>query len=362
MAVTAWKTASTVATVSNGGVDWTNPSNIGSSNNAYAVAASIPSFGNSYDLRATNFGFTSSDIPPGSTIDGVEAELEAKASNSTNVYMPVALRNATGATSQRAPPSGSLSTSDATYTLGGAADLWGGGLSQAQVVSSAFGINTQANCDGGGPVTVSVDFVRLRVYYTPPPPSPGTAEGSSAVTGVGKANAAGAGVSTGAPAVTAVGRSNAASPGSSTGTATPLGVGRSNAVSAGSSSGTSTVAGVQLIEVMAGAAAGTSIATGAGESLARSVGSASGVASASAVGTGARPAAGAATGIAIALAVGRKFHLADGLAQGSALARAKSPVSIVTPEGRKATFVTSLAARRTLTFSPSRSSNRTIAL
>lgn len=169
MATTVWKTAATVAAVSNGGVNWSNPSNIGSSNDAYAVASSIPNAGNSYDLRATNFGFTSSDIPTGSTIDGIEVEVEAKADNASRGYISAALRNVTGGTAKRVPPGGGnyLTTSDVTTTLGGASDVWSATVTQANVLNAAFGVNMIANCDSST-VTVSVDFVRLRVHYTPP--------------------------------------------------------------------------------------------------------------------------------------------------------------------------------------------------
>lgn len=169
MAVTAWKTAGTVAAVSNGGTNWTNPSNIGASDNSYAVATSIPNGGNSYDLRATNFGFTSADIPAGSTIDGIEVDVEAKADNASRGYISAALRNVTGGSAKRVPPGGGnyLTTSDVTETLGGASDKWGATVTQANVLNAAFGVNLIANCDSST-VTVSVDFVRLRVHYTLP--------------------------------------------------------------------------------------------------------------------------------------------------------------------------------------------------
>jgi hypothetical protein len=167
---TGWKTAGTVTTVSNGGVNWTNPGNIGASDDSYAVATNIPSGNNSYDLRATNFGFTSSDIPAGSTIDGVEVEVEARADNASRGNIPVGLRNVTGGSVKWVPgPTSSsyLTTSDVTTALGGASDRWGATISQANVVNSAFGVNMAGSCDAAT-VTISIDFVRMRVHYSLP--------------------------------------------------------------------------------------------------------------------------------------------------------------------------------------------------
>ena len=50
-----------------GTISWTNPSNVGSSTN-WAVASGA---GNSHYLIASTFGFTSSDVPVGSSIDGI---------------------------------------------------------------------------------------------------------------------------------------------------------------------------------------------------------------------------------------------------------------------------------------------------
>lgn len=75
MAVTDWKFPGTAANVNNGGYyPWSNVDNIKAddSNTAICCTNGTADKNPTDYLTATNFGFTSSDIPTGATINGIE--------------------------------------------------------------------------------------------------------------------------------------------------------------------------------------------------------------------------------------------------------------------------------------------------
>lgn len=159
----------TFATAAFGTNDWANPSNAASSNNAYATCAltdGTEGYGNSYYLRATNFGFA---IPAGSTIDGIVAEFEGKYAGTLEASLATAQLLIGGSLAGQDKGVGSLTTSDAYYVLGGAADKWTLTPSVAQINNSGFGLAIAFYGDVSvGDTVVSIDHIRITVYYTAP--------------------------------------------------------------------------------------------------------------------------------------------------------------------------------------------------
>jgi hypothetical protein len=119
----------------------------------------------------TNYGFTSGDIPAGSTIDGIEVKIRCRGAVTAGhlIYDGyIYLRKTSGQVgSNKASGTGWPNTfTDKTY--GGATDKWGATLSQSDIVSTDFGIDLLAYdlayTPGNG--IPYVDLISIRVYYT----------------------------------------------------------------------------------------------------------------------------------------------------------------------------------------------------
>lgn len=176
MAVTAWKSPGTISsqTRTGGSVTWNNPANVSSSDNVYATAALVSNA--SHWLWCTNFGFTTSDIPTGSTITGYEVEWERKrnlagaTSGVTDTYYKPIVGGAEAGTQKQL--SQDPSTLDSSAGAGGAGDTWSASFSETDARASDTGIaiSHHDTLHSAG-VTISADNVRIRWYYDPPPTS-----------------------------------------------------------------------------------------------------------------------------------------------------------------------------------------------
>jgi hypothetical protein len=63
-------------------------------------------------------------------------------------------------------PSGTIG--EQTKTYGGASNLWNGSPSQSDVTGGSFGIAVSAiNYEASKQRNATVDFLRMRIYYTP---------------------------------------------------------------------------------------------------------------------------------------------------------------------------------------------------
>lgn len=173
MAVTAYKFAGTGANdASFGSQAWSNPGNIVSDNGSDATAAEGDHTTNY--LKGTNFGFTSTDIPVGSTIDGIELEYERFQEEGIAVIENNRLRAVKGGSVIGSNVSGmnmilwSVGTPE-VITEGGATNLWGTTWTQADVTASDFGFVLAADMAAGPGIRAAhVDFFRCRIYYTAP--------------------------------------------------------------------------------------------------------------------------------------------------------------------------------------------------
>lgn len=151
---------------SGGAVWWTNPEFVYGSENARAYA-SVPALSTTHTLFASRFSF---DIPTGSTILGVTATIEARcATSAASIVLDwVKLRKADATLSNNKGTAVFLATSDTVYTFGGAADLWGLGLTPTDVNDGDFGIEIKATNQTGTARQVDIDHVTLTVEYQAP--------------------------------------------------------------------------------------------------------------------------------------------------------------------------------------------------
>ncbi len=165
-----------------------NPANVTADDSSFATIT-----GNAFDspdqtfvLKAYNFNFSS--IPDGSTIDGVTANIRTWYSNATvSIHLAQLLdtSRANGGTNQFATPT-ALTSSEATYTKGGATDKWGLALTTAWVKDPDFGIGIAFQATGTNS-RLNVDWITLTIDYTMPSITGTLASTLGAVTCVGTA-------------------------------------------------------------------------------------------------------------------------------------------------------------------------------
>jgi hypothetical protein len=155
---------SSAAAVSGSGDNaWTNPGNATASDNSYATCVMDDGESSDY-LDVTGFGFS---LPSGAAPIGYKVEVEAKATSGNTVY-PLLVRLLSGGSptgDDKGLVTGSLPTTDAYQSFGGDSDKWGTSLAGSLVNASDFGVRVQF-FSGVGTHTVSVDSVRITVWYT----------------------------------------------------------------------------------------------------------------------------------------------------------------------------------------------------
>lgn len=206
MATTSWKFPGTVVSGVSGETGagtWANTANVAADDNAEAVIT-IAAGGKSSTLRASNFGFTSSDIPAGTTIVGIEVEIQHRsigANPATDYHVQLVPNGAAGLIGDRAGDDKALTAANyptsyldaGTIVLyGSPTDTWNAGLTRAQALSSAFGVDFQAQSSASG--GAGVDYIRVRLTYLDI--VDGTAaitEGADSVAGTGTVKVKGTG-------------------------------------------------------------------------------------------------------------------------------------------------------------------------
>jgi len=176
MSVTSYKSSGTQASVDRGilKAGWSNPSYASGDDGSRAICdVGKGTYGKW--LRLTNFGFTSSDVPSGATIDGIEVSVNRQSEDSTKISdNAVYLRNGSAAQAgdNKASATGWQTNSDEDFVYGGAEDDWNAGLVQTDIVDIDFGIDISAdNSDIGATHEAQVDDVKIRIYYTASGPS-----------------------------------------------------------------------------------------------------------------------------------------------------------------------------------------------
>jgi hypothetical protein len=168
---TAWKSAGTGANDAGvGDAAWSNPGNITASNDTRATSATMGAGQTTQILRATNFGFSTSDVPTGATVVGIEVGIERQR-NSTGgnqvVDNVVRLRTSSGQVGNNKADTGTnWPNNDAEVVYGGAADTWAASLTDSAVRGSDFGVDIRAARSGGTVASAGVDHVQIRITYT----------------------------------------------------------------------------------------------------------------------------------------------------------------------------------------------------
>lgn len=167
---TAWKFAGTGANIAGGNDAWDNPGNIIADDGDVATSG----VGNATDtqtLRATNFGFSASDIPEGAQILGIEVGVmrrtfSAFGSGGAPQDLLVRLRIAAGQVGDDKASPEFWPTVEAEKIYGAAEDDWNAGLTDADVRSAGFGVDLRvvSSAAGSNLWTLLVDFVRVRVH------------------------------------------------------------------------------------------------------------------------------------------------------------------------------------------------------
>lgn len=185
---TAWKAAGTCsnAVTAEGAIGWSTAAfgtlagtEVSADDGTDAVSRPGNGTGNATNsLSARNFGFTSSDIPSGAVIDGVEIRIRKRTALSTGTDardLLLQLINHSAATSadrlgSNQSAGGAWTTTETLVTHGGASDLWGGNsavITQALVTSSAFGVHIRAEATNAGETVFTyVDLVECRIHGT----------------------------------------------------------------------------------------------------------------------------------------------------------------------------------------------------
>lgn len=167
MAVTGWKEPGTKINVDRDNkAEWSTPDNASPSDNQYAQCAVAK---NTYSdwLRATNFGFTNSDIPSGATINGIELIIERHGTNTNISDSSLRIRKTAGPVGDDYASADTWPTADGEKIYGGAADLWGITWLDSDIKNPDFGFDlSAANSARYQAKNAYVDNIKVRIYYT----------------------------------------------------------------------------------------------------------------------------------------------------------------------------------------------------
>lgn len=145
---------------------WVNPENARNSDDI-RTSASFTTTGYSQRLNCYRFRFLESDIPPGSTIEGVEVQIE-KSANVPNQIRDslVRLTDQTGDVGDNKASPTLWSTTEAYVTYGGATDDWNANLTDSDVRRAAFGVRVIVFNTVPGACSALIDHVRIRIYWS----------------------------------------------------------------------------------------------------------------------------------------------------------------------------------------------------
>lgn len=166
--------STTINDAGTGSQAWSNVSNVQLSDNNYTSAGQalgiLSSFQTHY-VKCTNFGFSLPSIVP---ICGIKVEMEKHCtglligSSVVDNNIRIVKNNAIIGTNHAL--GSTWPTSDAYYTYGHSADLWGTSWTAADINSPNFGVVISAQGNSGLAslfLTANIDHVRMTVFYDP---------------------------------------------------------------------------------------------------------------------------------------------------------------------------------------------------
>jgi len=173
------------STVGGGTVAWTNPQNIEAADGVFATNNNGAMSVGTDDLIGTGFGFS---VPATATINGILVEINYSASGTASELF-VNLLKAGAATGNNKATGASLPSSPNTASYGGSTDLWGATFTPSDINASNFGVAAGYFLPSGSVSQANVDFFRITVFFTTPPPTvsscnpaSGPASGGNSVT------------------------------------------------------------------------------------------------------------------------------------------------------------------------------------
>lgn len=176
MTVTSYRSPGTVTEDTTVGSDvFTNPNNVKTVGGTATTFSWTTGTKTSSRLKCTNWGFTTSDVPAGSTIQGLEFSYDRQEDSTTDNVQTTeiyhidsagTLQTGTNNADAGEWPIGAL----ANVTVGGAANKMGyTTVSDTDVIDVDFGISFRIGTIGSGTTpSGSIDSFQLRIYYTAP--------------------------------------------------------------------------------------------------------------------------------------------------------------------------------------------------
>ena len=162
MAVTDWKYPGTAS-----GANWLTPDNIKAADTLYA-STNVGKNTTSDVILGSNFRFSSSDIPSGSTINGIEFVINRySASANYLIDLTLYLQLSASNVGNNLASATTWPSSVTTTTYGGATDMCGTSLTQANILDNSFGLQLNVyNSDSSNAHMAYIDYFKIRVYYT----------------------------------------------------------------------------------------------------------------------------------------------------------------------------------------------------
>ncbi len=164
MASTGFQAFGAVAVYSSGDGSWSNTSNILSNDANYTDAGYTGDL--SDKLVLDQIGLTTTEVPAGSTIDGIEIKI-TKYSSDDNVASEhyYQLTDAAGVPQGNAKSPTAPQYSWQSETLGGAADTWGATLTAAMMIDADFGVVVWSDHVGSWEKAY-ISLVEINIHYT----------------------------------------------------------------------------------------------------------------------------------------------------------------------------------------------------
>lgn len=146
-------------------LDWTNPGNITNTADANYATAVFAGAGNTDNLQGSNYGFA---IPTNAIVNGIEVSIR-RMTGATNGGRQtkdniVSLVKGGAVTGNNKATGTLYTTSFAVATYGSSTDTWGTTWTPADINATNFGAVFSANANNS--LTVTVDYIRITVYYT----------------------------------------------------------------------------------------------------------------------------------------------------------------------------------------------------
>jgi len=140
---------------------WASPGNITADDGSNASGAAAAKNEQMNYLVGSNFGFA---IPAGSTIDGIEARLQASdvVSQADITHVIIYKDDSTPGNDLEAGTTGVTST-PTNYDYGSSSELWGLTWTPAEINSANFQLRISMNAGLGDP---AVDFLAVNIHYT----------------------------------------------------------------------------------------------------------------------------------------------------------------------------------------------------